>query len=567
MAQKEFKAKFTADNSDFNKKADQLAQTGKSLTNKFKAFGAAIAAVFALDKIVSFGKEALGLAAKAEGIKAAFDRLNNPTLLNDLRRATRGTVDDLTLMQKAVQAKNFKIPLDQLATYFEFATKRAIQTGESVDYLVDSIITGIGRKSVLVMDNLGISAVALQDEVKKTGDFATAAGNIINKELTEMGNVADTTTIKIAKLNTSWTNFKTKVGESIIQTKAFGAVMQWIQDEAEIFGDKNLSFWEKINGSPEDYKKWKKQQETLRTEWKKTLSVYADDELQARKGIMTDKEANKQIDLEIAARAELKKQLEENLRILKELNTHKSTGVTNVETPKSTKIAKVATPFVESKSSKLSLLRDTSFDKNPETLADSLSAHIRSIDEYNDSVVAAAEAAQQLVLQEQLLKEAAAEDTFQAQMDLVGQLEGAFVSMFTSISSGSGGAFAAMAESFKRAILQMAAVMAAKAALFGILTLLTGGTGGLAGFATKAVSGGLRKNVLGFADGGGVSGPTMAMVGEAPGISRSNPEYIGTASQLSQMGIGSGGSLTCRVSRGDLLFMLNEGQSANNNNF
>ena len=33
-------------------------------------------------------------------------------------------------------------------------------------------------------------------------------------------------------------------------------------------------------------------------------------------GIMTDKEANKQIDLEIAARAELKKQLEENLRIL-----------------------------------------------------------------------------------------------------------------------------------------------------------------------------------------------------------------------------------------------------------
>ena len=155
--------------------------------------------------------------------------------------------------------------------------------------------------------------------------------------------------------------------------------------------------------------------------------------------------------------------------------------------------------------------------------------------------MAAAEAAQQLVLQEQLLKEAAAEDTFQAQMDLVGQLEGAFVSMFTSISSGSGGAFAAMAESFKRAILQMAAVMAAKAALFGILTLLTGGTGGLAGFATKAVSGGLRKNVLGFADGGGVSGPTMAMVGEAPGISRSNPEYIGTASQLSQMGIGSGG--------------------------
>lgn len=35
-----------------------------------------------------------------------------------------------------------------------------------------------------------------------------------------------------------------------------------------------------------------------------------------------------------------------------------------------------------------------------------------------------------------------------------------------------------------------------------------------------------------FAQGGAAFGPTMAVVGEAPGISRSNPEYIGTAKQL-----------------------------------
>jgi len=35
-----------------------------------------------------------------------------------------------------------------------------------------------------------------------------------------------------------------------------------------------------------------------------------------------------------------------------------------------------------------------------------------------------------------------------------------------------------------------------------------------------------------FAAGGAVSGPTLAMVGEAPNISRSNPEFIGTAAQL-----------------------------------
>jgi hypothetical protein len=124
-------------------------------------------------------------------------------------------------MQKAVQAKNFKIPLDQLATYFEFATKRAIQTGESVDYLVDSIITGIGRKSVLVMDNLGISAIELQKEVEKVGDFGIAAGNIIRRELTSMGDVASTTATNIARISTAWTDFKTNFGTWITSSPLF----------------------------------------------------------------------------------------------------------------------------------------------------------------------------------------------------------------------------------------------------------------------------------------------------------------------------------------------------------
>ena len=161
-------------------------------------------------------KESIMLAAKAEGVEAAFRSLNKPGLLSALQKATRGTVDNLTLMQKAVQARNFKIPLEQLATYFEFATNRAIQTGESVDYLVESIITGIGRKSVLVMDNLGISAVELQEEVKKVGDFGAAAGIIIQRELEAAGHVADTTATKIANIKTIWENVKTEFGQFIL---------------------------------------------------------------------------------------------------------------------------------------------------------------------------------------------------------------------------------------------------------------------------------------------------------------------------------------------------------------
>ena len=213
--------------------------------------GALIAAGFAIAgvAIMTVGKQLVDLASKTEGVKIAFQRLGAPGLLEGLRAATRGTVSDLQLMQKAVQANNFKIPLSQLATYFEFATKRAIQTGESVDYLVDSIITGIGRKSVLVMDNLGISAVELQNEVKKTGDFATAAGVIIRRELTSMGDVADTTATKMASIKVAIENLKTGLGLKITESTFFQGLTNWVNNIGKFAQVPGMSLAQAIYGA------------------------------------------------------------------------------------------------------------------------------------------------------------------------------------------------------------------------------------------------------------------------------------------------------------------------------
>lgn len=222
-----------------DKLKQSLDKTSKQGSSGFKGLSATIntmkvAAVAAYAAIaaaaIKMGKDMIRLAANAEGVKTAFDRLNRPTLLKELQEATRGTVDNVTLMQKAVQAENFKIPLSELATYFKFATNRAIQTGESVDYLVDSIITGIGRKSSMVLDNLGISLVELQEEMKKTGDFAKAASNIIKKGLGEMGDVVDTTAIKVERLKTSWQNFKTSLGSKIIESDFGQGLIKIIED-------------------------------------------------------------------------------------------------------------------------------------------------------------------------------------------------------------------------------------------------------------------------------------------------------------------------------------------------
>ena len=202
--------------------------------------GQMIAGAFAVQQLVDFGREAVNLAAQAEGVKTAFQKLNDPNLLRQLNVATSGTVSDLELMKLAVQAKNFKIPLEQLGTLLKFANNRATETGQSVDYLTESIITGIGRKSVLIMDNLGISAAELSEEVKKVGDFGQAAGNIIAREMEKAGNVADTTATKLAQMTKEWEDFKLAVGDGLIATASFLGTYTNGMGIANMLLDKNI---------------------------------------------------------------------------------------------------------------------------------------------------------------------------------------------------------------------------------------------------------------------------------------------------------------------------------------
>lgn len=201
-----------------------LGKTKKGLTG-FEQMGAAFAsnisgmfaAAFATDVLVNFGREASEMAGKLTGIEAAFKNIDNGGLLDNLRAATKGTVSDLELMQNAVKASNLGLPIEQLGTYFEFARKTAKATGESVDFLVQSIVTGIGRKSPLILDNLGISTVQLNEALKQTPDFATAVGIVIEEKMAKAGEDIDTAAESSAQLAARWDNAKTKAGGLINQ--------------------------------------------------------------------------------------------------------------------------------------------------------------------------------------------------------------------------------------------------------------------------------------------------------------------------------------------------------------
>jgi hypothetical protein len=235
-----------------NKAKGSMKGMESSMASFTKSMGGLMAGAFAVTEIIAFGKEASEMAGKLTGVEAAFKKIDNGGLFENLRKATKGTVNDLDLMQSAVQAENLGLPVEQLGTYFEFARRTAKATGESVDYLVDSIVKGVGRKSPLILDNLGISTSALNEQLKKTPDFATAVGIIIEQKMGKAGEDIDTAAERSAQFAAVWDNFKLGVGKGI--NEAMDSIIQSFADLWDVLSDlfapigELLSSFDSLNG-------------------------------------------------------------------------------------------------------------------------------------------------------------------------------------------------------------------------------------------------------------------------------------------------------------------------------
>ena len=171
------------------------------------------------DSIADLASEGIEMAEQADGVTKAFRDLDNEHLLDNLRKATKGTVNDVQLMTAAVQAKDFRIPLEDLGKYLQFAQLKAQQTGQSVDYMTNSIVTGLGRKSPLILDNLGISAAEISEKTKETGDFMKAVAEIVDNQLAEAGETYISAADRAAQATTKLENEQRKLGEELLPIK------------------------------------------------------------------------------------------------------------------------------------------------------------------------------------------------------------------------------------------------------------------------------------------------------------------------------------------------------------
>lgn len=171
------------------------------------------------DSIAELVNGGLEMAEQADGVTKAFNGLNQEGLLDNLRKATKGTVNDVQLMTAAVQANDFRIPLEDLGKYLEFAQLKAQQTGQSVDYMTNSIVTGLGRKSPMILDNLGISAAEISEKTKETGDFMKAVAEIVDTQLAEAGETYISAADRAAQKTVELQNAQKALGDEILPLK------------------------------------------------------------------------------------------------------------------------------------------------------------------------------------------------------------------------------------------------------------------------------------------------------------------------------------------------------------
>ena len=158
-------------------------------------------------------------------------------MLANLRKETHDTINDMQLMQQAVKFANFDLPVEQLGKLLAFAQQQAKDTGESLDYMVNSLVDGITRQSPKILDNLGLSAQKIKEKTAETGDFVQGVISIIQERMEKTGGYAETAADRTAKANARMVNAQMELGKQLSPIRA---------QMAGIFGKAKLGMIETI---------------------------------------------------------------------------------------------------------------------------------------------------------------------------------------------------------------------------------------------------------------------------------------------------------------------------------
>jgi len=215
----------------------RLAGVGNTIKHVFQVAiaSAVIKAGFDIAKSAATAKDAW----RAFSSVARNDGLDAVAVFKRLEEAAGGTVSRVQLLQKATMGSFLGIDLKQMPELLQISRGIAKATGESVEYMFDSFVRGIGRMSPLILDNLGITvkmsdanevyaeklgkAVKELTETEKKQAFMNMAIEQGQKQLEALGGMQETNLDKMQKLGPAIKDLTDKLG-GLVDTPISGFV-------------------------------------------------------------------------------------------------------------------------------------------------------------------------------------------------------------------------------------------------------------------------------------------------------------------------------------------------------
>lgn len=119
--------------------------------------GIFVGAAAALNELVETGTKLVGIRAGFDAIAASGGYLAED-ILPKVKEATMGLVTEMDIMRNYNTAVSLgiKVTADEFATMSGAAIKMSKVMGTDVNYALNSLITGLGRQSMRVLDNIGV---------------------------------------------------------------------------------------------------------------------------------------------------------------------------------------------------------------------------------------------------------------------------------------------------------------------------------------------------------------------------------------------------------------------------
>lgn len=223
----------------------------QSMLGALKGIAVAVVSIKTLKAGFDLLNDSIKEAAKVQGIKAAFEGITGAAddMIVKLREGSLGMMSDAKLMESYNLAAQLvsKTFADQLPEAMQYLSKVSAATGQDMDYMMTSLVRGVGRMSPMILDNLAIQVSLSEatdraaqmfgkeaEELTKAEEQAGMMSVVMEKlaaNTANMPEIAGTAAAGFATLGATWDNLKVMLGEAFLPTvnAVLGKLMEWAQ--------------------------------------------------------------------------------------------------------------------------------------------------------------------------------------------------------------------------------------------------------------------------------------------------------------------------------------------------